>query len=244
MSSPTSPTPDPGSGATKSPTPRGSSRMRWAIVLTVLVVGGLLGFGGAALFGRSDPAQPSGDGALPGAAANSHVLDDAGREAPTLVEFLDFECEACGALHPVLKDVRTKYDGKINYVIRYFPLSGHANSVPAALAVEAAAQQGRTEDMANMLLESQQRWGERQEPMAGLFRSYAQQLGLDMAAYDAAVADQATVERIKQDFDEGVSMGVETTPTFFLDGEKLTLQRLSDLTDPIDKAIADRGADR
>ena len=44
--------------------------------------------------------------------------------------------------------------------------------------------------------------------------------------------------------DDGVSMGVETTPTFFLDGEKLTLQRLNDLTDPIDKAIADRGANR
>lgn len=178
------------------------------------------------------------DSALPATRDNSHVLDSVGPEAPTLVEFLDFECEACGALHPVVQDLRKTYQGKINYVVRYFPLSGHANAVPAALAVEAAAQQGRIEEMTNLLFETQAEWGEQQESKAPLFRTYAERIGLDMARYDAAVADPATMQRIEQDFDDGVEIGVKSTPTFVLDGKVLTLRKLSDLTEPIDQAVA------
>lgn len=76
-------------------------------------------------------------------------------DAPTLVEFLDFECEACGAFYPVVEQIREAYDGKINYVIRYFPIPNHFNSMNAAIAVEAASQQGRVEEMYNKLFQTQ-----------------------------------------------------------------------------------------
>lgn len=75
------------------------------------------------------PAAPEReDGALPGARLNSHVLDEAGPGSPTLVVFLDFECEVCGAFYPVIEELREDYAGEINYVVRYFPLPGHVNS--------------------------------------------------------------------------------------------------------------------
>ncbi|QGU28875.1 disulfide bond formation protein DsbA [Microbacterium oryzae] len=187
---------------------------------------------------RPAPVTPD-EGALPGTRSDSHVLDEVGPDAPTLVEFLDFECEACGAFYPYVEEIREQYAGEINYVVRYFPLPGHFNSMNAALAVEAASQQDRFEEMYDRMFETQIEWGEGSESEADRFRGYAEELGLDMDAYDEAVADPATQERVEEDFLEGQEMGVTGTPTFFLDGEKLELNALTDLTDALDRAIAD-----
>lgn len=185
------------------------------------------------------PATPAPDGsagAVPVTRANSHVVDNAGEDAPTLVEFLDFECEACGALYPAVEQIRADYEGEINYVIRYFPLPGHSNSMNAAIAAEAAAQQDEFEGMYHRLFETQTQWGEQQVSQADLFRTFAEELGLDMDAYDAAVADPATKARVEEDLNDGQNLGVSGTPSFFLDGQKLELTQLSDLTDALDEA--------
>jgi len=179
----------------------------------------------------------------PGSAAvvrtDSHVLDEGGDDAVTVVEFLDFECEACAAYYPVVEDLREKYAGRITYVVRHFPLPGHVNSTNAALAAEAAAEQGRFEDMYHRLFETQAEWGEDRRSRADLFRDYATQLELDMAAYDAAVADPTTEARVRADFDEGRALGVSSTPTFFVDGEPLTIERWGDLENAIQGALSD-----
>lgn len=168
---------------------------------------------------------------------NSHVLDDGGDAAVTVVEFLDFECEACGAFYPLVEDLREKFDGEITYVIRYFPLPGHFNSKNAAIAAEAAAQQGRLEDMYHRLFQTQAQWGEAQESRANMFRGFAVELGLDMAAFDEAVADPATAQRVEFDVDEGERLGVSSTPTFFIDGEQVVLEKWTDLEDGIEAAV-------
>ena len=191
---------------------------------------------------NQSPAPPPEEGSSTGGSSvvreSSHVLDDGGPDAVTVVEFLDFECEACGAFYPIVEDLRETYAGQITYVVRYFPLPGHFNSKNAAIAAEAAAQQDRFEDMYHRLFETQAEWGEGQESRADLFRGFAEELGLDMAAYDAAVADPATTERVELDFNEGRALGVDSTPTFFLDGEKLDLQTLNDLEDAIAAAVS------
>lgn len=218
-----------------------STRPRWFPIVAVVLSGLLLGLLIVNVLACNDAgptrSSPAG-GALPAARADSHIIDSAGPDAPTLVEFLDFECEACSALHPVVQDVREHYRGKINYVLRHFPLSGHPNAVPAALAVEAAAQQGQVEAMADVLLETQAQWSGRPDSQAPLFRTYAERLGLDMARYDADVADPATLARVQQDYADGEKLGIQGTPTFIVDGKVLTLNKLSDLTDPIDEALA------
>ncbi len=147
-------------------------------VVVVLVVAGLIYF----LVNQSQSATPSsGDGAASPQVVrqSSHVLDDGGEGAVTLVEFLDFECEACGAFFPIVEDLREQFAGEITYVVRYFPLPGHFNSKNAAVAAEAAAQQDRFEDMYVRLFETQPEWGEAQESRADLFRGFAEEIGLD-----------------------------------------------------------------
>ncbi|MDF2509121.1 MAG: disulfide bond formation protein DsbA [Microbacterium sp.] len=168
---------------------------------------------------------------------DSHVLDDGGEGAVTVVEFLDFECEACGAFYPIVEDLRAKYDGEITYVVRYFPLPGHINSTQAALAAEAAAQQDRFEDMYHRLFETQAQWGGQTEETPAVFRGFAEDLGLDLAAYDTAIADPATAERVQADKSDGEKLEVSSTPTFFVDGRKVELQEWDDLEQAIEKAV-------
>ena len=180
----------------------------------------------------------SGDTAVSNLAApDSHRLQKAPDGSPVLVEFLDFECEACRAAYPFVEELRKDYKGKVTFVIRYFPLPGHKNSMTAALAVEAAAQQGKLQQMYSTMYERQTQWGEKQTSQASVFRGYAQELGLDMAAYDRAVASPATKARVEKDYKAGLEAGVEGPPTFFLDGEKVTVDSMEAFRSLIDEAV-------
>lgn len=211
-------------------------------IATIAVLAVLILLGVAAVLLSQDSTEPSASVAAPTRGPvmrdDSHVLDDAGADAVTVVEFLDFECEACGAFYPVVEDLRTAYAGRLTYVVRYFPLPGHRNSTNAALAAEAAAQQGRFEDMYRMLFDNQAAWGEATESQAHVFRGFAEELGLDLVAYDRAVADPATAERVEVDVRDGRALGVDRTPTFFVDGRELQLETYDDLEDAIVAATA------
>lgn len=208
------------------------------LIATAVVVALLLAALITVLVQQSASTAPSDDGAEAPQVVrpNSHVLDQGSDGAVTVVEFLDFECEACGAFYPVVEDLRDRYRGDITYVIRYFPLPGHLNSTNAAIAAQAAADQGKLEEMYRMLFDTQTEWGESTDSKAALFRSFAEQIGLDMTAYDASVASPETAARVEFDLNEGRRLGVDSTPTFFVDGEPLQLQRFDDLENAINAA--------
>lgn len=205
----------------------------------VLLLGGLL-FVLATRGAAPEATDPAADATASVVRDDSHVLGEEGDGRVTVVEFLDFECEACGAFYPVVEDLRAEYAGEITYVVRYFPLPGHVNAMNAAVAVEAAAQQGRFEDMYHLLFRTQAEWGEAPAPDPAVFRAYAQELGLDMASYDRAVADPATTERVNRDVEDGRALGITGTPTFFLNGEQVALQRFDDLGDAVRDAVGGR----
>nr|WP_031153985.1 thioredoxin domain-containing protein [Streptomyces xanthophaeus] len=152
---------------------------------------------------------------------DSHRLTDPERSELTLSEFLDFECEVCGLYFPMIEQLKKEYGDRVTFVARYFPLPGHRNSYQAARAAEAAAQQGRFEDMYQKLFTTQSQWGEAKEAKDQVFRGYAQELGLDMAKYDTDVISAQTIARITADQRDGVGLKVQGTPTFFLDGGKV-----------------------
>lgn len=172
--------------------------------------------------------------------ADTRYLDQVGGadDKVTVVEFLDFECESCAAAYPVVESLRDEFDGEIDVAIRYFPIPSHFNSQNAAVAVEAAARQGALEPMYSAMYETQASWGEQQVSMADLFREFAVQLELDLEQYDADVADPAVVERVQSDFADGVALGVESTPTFFVDDEKVDLRSWDDLRTAVTDALA------
>ncbi|MBP2391690.1 DsbA family protein [Aeromicrobium fastidiosum] len=170
--------------------------------------------------------------------ADSHRLDTADDGKVTLVEFLDFECEACRAAYPFVEQLREQYDGQVTFVLRYFPIPSHTNANNAAYAVESAARQGKLEDMYKRMYDTQAEWGESQDSKADLFRSYAQELGLDMAQYDADVASPDVAARVAKDVADGQRLGVTGTPSFYLNGEPLIPSTTDEFIDAIDNALA------
>jgi len=215
-----------------------NTNVKVAITFSGAIVLVVIGFIVVAILQAQQSRAPESDptpGAAPAAAIrdDSHILDDAGAGAVTVVEFLDFECEACGAFYPVVEELREEFSGEVTFAIRYFPLPGHFNSKNAAIAVEAAAQQGQLEAMYARMFETQPEWGEAQESRAPLFRQFAEELGLDLAEYDAAVADPATAARVQSDFDDGVALGVGSTPTFFVNDRLVQLESFEDLREAI-----------
>lgn len=188
---------------------------------------------------RDDPAAPAAEGESVLVRADSHVLGEPGSGDVTFVEFLDLECEACRAVYPAIEQLREEYAGRVTFVVRYFPLPGHFNAERAARAVEAAAQQGEFEAMYSRMYETQDAWGEQRVPLDDLFRSFAEDLDLDLEQYDADYAAEATAARVEKDVADGTSLGVQGTPTFFLDGERFEPTSYDDLTEALDAALDD-----
>jgi protein-disulfide isomerase len=170
--------------------------------------------------------------------SDSHRLSTADDGKVTLVEFLDFECESCAAAYPFIEQLREQYDGQVTFVARYFPLPGHRNALNAAYAVESAARQGKFEDMYKRMYDTQTKWGESQDSKAALFRTYAEDLGLDMTQYDRDVNSDSVAARVQKDVDDGTKLGVSGTPTFYLNGKRLTPSTTDEFIQAIDSALA------
>ncbi len=137
-----------------------------------------------------------------------------------LVEYSDFQCPACGQYFPVVKQVLDKYKDKIMFVQRHFPLDQHKNAIPAARAAEAANKQGKFFEMGDLLFANQEKWGESDNPQK-FFTEYAKKLKLNMDQFKKDNTD-AQDAKIEADRNSGVTLGVNSTPTFFLNGAKLS----------------------
>ncbi|MBX3030283.1 MAG: thioredoxin domain-containing protein [Chloroflexi bacterium] len=155
----------------------------------------------------------------------------------TLVEFLDPECEACRAFHPVVKDLLATYPDDLRLVVRYVP--GHANSALAVVALEAAGEQGRYWEMMDALFAAQPEWGEQQTSQAEAFIDIARSLDLDMEPFIAAL-ERADVSSVQRDLVDVRAFGVRATPTFFIDGQQLDTTSEASLRDALATAIERR----
>ena len=199
------------------------------IAVVVVVVGGFILI--SRLTGPSAPQQAGPTNAIgpvpaPATAAlvrpDSHKLNDAPGAKVTVVEFLDLECEACRAAYPGVEKLRGEYGDRVTFVMRYFPVPSHRNAELAATVVEAAGRQGKLEAMYKRMYETQAEWGDQQVSHRETFFGFARDLGLDMTKFEADVNDPATVERVLKDRKDGVTVGVQGTPTFFINGTKFT----------------------
>ncbi|MER7417367.1 thioredoxin domain-containing protein [Micromonospora peucetia] len=171
--------------------------------------------------------------------ADSHRLSTAADGKATVVEFLDFECESCLAAYPGVEKLRAEYGDRITYVVRYFPIASHPNAYNAAHAAEAAARQGKFEPMYKKLFDTQNAWGHNQQSQAAVFEGFAQELGLDVAKFKADVVSAEVEARVKADAADGEALGVQGTPTFFINGTRFTDQPTYDgLKAAIDASLA------
>jgi protein-disulfide isomerase len=138
-------------------------------------------------------------------------------DAPVqLVEYLDYECPFCARAHHVVAEVLDRVGDEVLYVPRHFPLTQiHPHALLAAQAAEAAGAQGRFWPMHATLFENQH---------ALDFDSilvYADALGLDVSRFTRELRTGAHLPKVQNDFKSGVRSGVNGTPTFFVNGDRL-----------------------
>lgn len=140
----------------------------------------------------------------------------------TLTEYVDFQCEACYAFYPTIKEVKEKYKDTVKFEIKYFPISSsHSNALAAAATAQAAAKQGKFFEMHDMLFERQKIWENSTTDRNDIFESYAKEIGLDIEKYNADLASAETKAIINADLNEVKKLGGNGTPTFALNGKKI-----------------------
>jgi protein-disulfide isomerase len=173
----------------------------------------------------SEPPQP---------VQNISVDDDPARgetTAPvTIVEFTDFQCPACAAMHPVLEEVLKSYGNKVRFVVRDFPLSMHEWARKAAEAANAANAQGKFFEYIGVLFKNQKALD------VPSLKKYASQVGLDRARFDAALDRGVYAAEVQKDVEDGEMYGVGSTPTIFINGVQLKILSAEGLRAAIDRA--------
>ena len=150
---------------------------------------------------------------------NPHV-EGAAEPKVTIVEFGDFQCPACSASHPITKQVLGQYGDSVKFVFRHFPLEMHDHAFDAARAAEAAGAQGKFWEMHDKLYENQEDWAEKDDYLAK-FEVYAKDIGLNLDEYKKAMADKPYDPIISKGLTDGTAAGVNATPTFFINGQKM-----------------------
>lgn len=151
-----------------------------------------------------------------------HVFGNA-QAKTVLFEYGDFQCPGCGSLYPYLKTLKEKYKDNLALVFRNFPLtSTHPNALAAATAAGAASKQNKFWEMHNILFDNQTSWSNATvETRAQIFEDYASQIGLNLDQYRQDLTATDVADKIAYDRAIGKKLGVNSTPTLYLNGKKL-----------------------
>jgi protein-disulfide isomerase len=143
----------------------------------------------------------------------------------TLIEYSDFQCPACKAYYPIMKDVEKELGASVRIAYRHFPLTQiHKNALPASTAAQAAGRQGKFWEMHDMLFDKQEAWSSLPDA-TDTFVDYAKELNLDAAQFRTDMESSETKERVQRDIRSGTAAGIPGTPTFFLNGKRIESPR-------------------
>src|SRR3989338_10576420 len=139
-----------------------------------------------------------------------------------VVEFGDYQCPACAYASPIIQELVKAYkdNQNVNFVFRNFPLPQHSNAMISAEAAEAARAQGKFLEMSEMLYGRQNEWSGNPKALE-IFVGYAGELGLNVKTFTDSVNQEKFKDTITKDRSDGQALGINSTPTFFVNGEKL-----------------------
>jgi protein-disulfide isomerase len=211
------------------------------------IIVGLVGFitiaGGVILYQANRPvALTISREAAPGNEKQESMHVRGPVEAPvTLEEFGDFQCPPCGMISGPLLEIEKDYGPKLRVIFRNFPFPNHEHALEAAYAAEAAGLQGRYWEMHDLLYKEQANWSKAPDAKQ-LFASYAKILGLEMDRFEADVAGSTVKARITADQERGKSLGVNATPSIFINNQGVPPKSLNPtaLRAAIDEALKEK----
>jgi formate-nitrite transporter family protein len=151
---------------------------------------------------------------LPVDESRDHIQGSA-TAAVTLVEYGDYECPYCAQAYMIVKEVQERQGNKLRFVFRSFPLTkSRPHAYQAALAVEAAAAQGRYWEMYDFLFKHGQVLTDDN------LKQSAAKLGLNVSKFDREFLDRTYSRHVDEDIQSGEESGVTKTPTFFINGDR------------------------
>ena len=151
--------------------------------------------------------------------ASMHVRGEANGPV-TLEEFGDFECPPCAMLAGAYGQVEEGYTAQLRVIFRHFPLPGHPHAQEAAQVAEAAGLQDRFWQMHDLLYKEQAVWSKATDART-LFHSYAGMLGLNLERFKTDVDSAEVKERVASDQKRGADLGVQSTPTIFINDRQV-----------------------
>ena len=159
-------------------------------------------------------------------------------DAPvTIIEFSDFECPYCRLSVPVLKELLSKYRGRVKLVYRDFPGPNHPQAQQAALAAQCAAEQGRFWDYHDAL------FAQKATATGWDFLGLAKKVGLRPEPFATCLKEGRYREEVAKDLQDGLKLGVTSTPTFFVNGRPLVGARpFSDFQALVEKVLSAQSA--
>lgn len=207
-----------------------------AIIAAGLIIAGAVFYGG----GKSDSGKTPSLGDDNAEIINVSADDDPFKGSPdapvTIIEFSDYECPFCGSFfRNTLPELEEKYinTGKVKFIYRDFPISSHKNAQVAAEAAQCSGDQGKYWEMHNKIFENQEAIAK--DNLIG----YAGVMGLNMDSFNQCLNDGKYSKEVKADLNDGVKAGVDGTPTFFINGQKLVgAQPFSVFEEIIEKELA------
>ena len=153
--------------------------------------------------------------------ATDHIRGPADAKV-TLIEYSDFQCPACGMYYPVAEKLFAQSSTTLRMVYRHFPLPQHQNARLAAAVSEAASNQSKFWDMYSLIFANQPVWSELSDVKAReTFQGYATKIGLDIATYTKDLDSDVVKAKIDADQADGEKIGINSTPTFFVNGKAI-----------------------
>lgn len=141
----------------------------------------------------------------------------------TLLEYLDFQCSACGGAEPLVQDVMSEMGTEVQLQVKQYPIvSSHPNAMAAARASEAAGRQGKFWEMHDILFAKQSEWTNlAPATFTGTLEQYAQSLALNMEQFRRDMRDRSLDDPIIRDQTAANRIPITGTPAFFVNGEML-----------------------
>jgi protein-disulfide isomerase len=192
--------------------------MKRYLPFLIVVAVALITFGGGLMLYRAN-LLPEPTAAKDSGTSAMHVRGNA--KAPvTLEEFGDFECPPCAMMSTAIHQLEKDYGARLRVIFRQFPLAMHPHAREAALASEAAHLQGKFWEMHDLLYREQAAWSKAADVLA-MFSTYAGTLGLDVERFKRDMQSPETNARVTADREHGVSRGVHSTPTIFINNTVL-----------------------
>ncbi len=192
--------------------------------ISIFVVLGLVVFGMVKILSS---VSDNGGGVMSFQIGDQDWIEGNSNATTTIVEYSDFQCPACARYYPLVKQLVSDLGSQIRVVYRNFPLPQHQNADVAARAAGAAGKQGKLWEMHDKLFENQNAWAEKGNAEE-IFIGYANELGLNVNQFKTDINSKDIEKKIQDDLKSGLGAGVNSTPSFFINGVKIQNPRSYD----------------